>query len=136
MQFIDIEKLFNELKSVNELKGKISLLDKDCIELNFNEFLSMLASDEKQEIYYGKGQKRYTHCHIVDYDELKDFILNIANGNIIFVEDKRIISLKMFSLLQPWNIKTISLKKFNNKKDRLMKKKHLRIYSGNKIYKD
>jgi hypothetical protein len=52
---------------------------------------------------------------------------------MVFVEDTRKFSIKMFSLLQPWNLKIMNKRKFETKKASLMKKKYLRIYTANEI---
>jgi hypothetical protein len=60
---------------------------------------------------------------------------DIIQGNMVFVQDTRKLSIKMFALLQPWNLKIMSKQKFETKKALLMKKKYLRIYTANEIIK-
>lgn len=126
MEYSEIYKRIFEINP--SLKDKIEKEGKDFCIINFHEYLTLGFDDDYIEINHGLT---HTHFGLID----TEFFFDIIKGNIIFVEDTRKFSLKMFSLLQPWNLKIIKKQKFENKKASLMKKKYLRIYTTNEIIK-
>lgn len=126
MKFSEI---YNEIFEINpDLKDKIENKGEDFCTIKFHEYLTLGFDDDYIEINYG-----FTHAHL-DGDDNECFF-NIIRGDMIFAEDTRKVSLKMFSLLQPWNLKIMTKQKFEIKKNLLMKKKYLRIYTTNEIIK-
>lgn len=125
------EDVYNELVKYPEIKHKVTLTESGNIEINFNEYLRVVAEYDYQLIYY--GDKKETHIHIEDKGDLIKWLLDIAKGKEIFIEDKRKFSLKK---LFGGDLEIISLGKFNQKKNRYIKNHNLRIFTGNKIIKE
>ena len=126
MEFSEIYKRVFEINP--SLKDKIELEGKDFCFINFHEYLTLGFDDDYIDINYG-----FTHAHLDGADN--KLLFDIIQGNMFFVEDTRKFSIKMFSLLQPWNLKIIKKPKFEAKKVSLMKKKYLRIYTTTEIIK-
>ena len=126
MEFSEIYKRVFEINP--SLKGKIEIEEKDFCAINFHEYLTLGFDDDYIDINYG-----FTHSHHDGVDN--EWFFDIIQGNMVFVEDTRKFSLKIFSLLQPWNLKIMKKQKFEVKKASLMKKKYLRIYTTNEIIK-
>lgn len=126
---MEFSEIYNKIFEINpDLKDKIENKAEDFCSINFHEYLTLGFDDDYIDINHG-----FTHAHL-DGIENKWFF-DLVRGDMIFVEDTRKISLKMFSLLQPWNLKIVTKQKFEIKKNSLMKKKHLRIYTTNEIIK-
>ena len=125
MNFSEIYKRVFEINS--SLRDKIEHEEKDCCIIKFHEYLTIGFDDDYIDINYG-----FTHFH---FDGAENYFFDIIQGNMVFVEDTRKFSFKMFSLLQPWNLKIIEKHKFETKKANLLKKKYLRIYTTNEIIK-
>ena len=126
MEFSEIYKRVFEINP--SLKDKIENEGKDFCVINFHEYLTLGFDDDYIDINYG-----FTHAHFDDANN--EWFFDIIQGNKVFVQDTRKFSLKMFSLLQPWNLKIIEKQKFEAQKAALMKKKYLRIYTTNEIIK-
>ena len=126
MTFYEIYRRVFEINP--SLKDKIENEAKDFCVINFHEYLTIGFDDDYIDINYG-----FTHAHHDGVDN--EWFFDIIQGNMVFVEDTRKFSLKMFSLLQPWNLKIIGKQKFEAQKAALMKKKYLRIYTTNEIIK-
>ena len=126
MEFSEIYKRVFEINP--SLKDKIENERKDFCVINFHEYLTLGFDDDYIDINHG-----FTHAHLDGADNKLFF--DIIQGNMVFVQDTRKFSIKMFSLLQPWNLKIMSKQKFETKKASLMKKKYLRIYTANEIIK-
>ena len=126
MEFSEIYKRVFEINP--SLKDKIENEGKDYCVINFHEYLTLGFDDDYIDINHG-----FTHAHLDGVDNRLFF--DIIQGNMVFVQDTRKFSIKMFSLLQPWNLKIMSKQKFETKKASLMKKKYLRIYTANEIIK-
>ena len=127
MEFSEIYKRVFEINP--SLKDKIEYEAEDICVINFHEYLT-LGFDDEDYIDINHG---FTHTHLDVVGN--EWFFDIIQGNMVFVEDTRKFSLKMFSLLQPWNLKIIKKPKFEAKKVSLMKKKYLRIYTTNEIIK-
>ena len=127
MEFSEIYKRVFEINP--SLKDKIESEAEDICVINFHEYLT-LGFDDEDYIDMNHG---FTHAHL--YGVGNEWFFDIIQGNMVFVEDTRKFSLKMFSLLQPWNLKIIGKQKFEAQKASLMKKKYLRIYTTNEIIK-
>lgn len=104
-------------------------LNNSIIDIDFNEYLWIHGATD---ILYVNADAYHFHFDN-NIAAIKKWLLDIANGEIIFLENTSKFSLKMFSLFQPWRLKIISRGEFENKKDKLLVKKHLRIYTGNEI---
>ena len=126
MEFGEIYERVFEINT--SLKDKIEIEGKDFCVINFHEYLTVGFDDDYIDINHG-----FTHAHFGGTENKLFF--DIIQGNMVFVEDTRKFSIKMFSLLQPWNLKITSKQKFETKKTSLMKKKYLRIYTANEILK-
>ena len=126
MEFSEIYKRCFEINP--SLKDKIENEGKDFCVINFHEYLTIGFDDDYIDINHG-----FTHAHLDGADNKLFF--DIIQGNMVFVQDTRKFSIKMFSLLQPWNLKIMNKQKFETKKASLMKKKYLRIYTVNEIIK-
>ena len=126
MKFSEIYKRVFEINP--SLKDKIENEGKDFCVINFHEYLTLGFDDDYIDINHG-----FTHAHLDGADNKLFF--DIIQGNMVFVQDTRKFSIKMFSLLQPWNLKIIGKQKFEAQKAALMKKKYLRIYTTNEIIK-
>lgn len=102
------------------------------IKIRFNEYLELAGDDS---LLYLNGE--LNHFHFEDADEFIDFILNIANGETIFIENRNFFSPSRLKgiILQPWNLKMTARNKYENKKWKYLSKKWLRIYTGNEIIK-
>ncbi len=98
-------------------------------EFNFNKYLYFMGDSSLID-------NNLTHIHFNSDEEFKRFILDVANGNIIFIENTCWFSIKRFSPFQPWNLKMINKNRFEKKKSKLLKNKWLRIYTGNEIIKE
>jgi hypothetical protein len=106
-------------------------LNNGNIDIEFNEFLWIHGATD---ILY--VNKDINHFHFDnDIVAIKKWLLDIAEGKIVFLEDTSKFSLKMFNPFQPWGLKIISRDEFEDNKDKLLAKKHLRIYTGNEIIK-
>lgn len=126
MEFSEIYKRIFEINP--SLKDKIESEAKDCCTIKFHEYLTLGFDDDYIDINHG-----FTHTHLDG--ENNEWFFDIIRGNMVFVEDTRKFSLKIFFLLQPWNLKIIRKQKFEAKKASLMNKKHLRIYTTKEIIK-
>ncbi len=126
MQFSEIYKRVFEINP--SLKDKIKNEAKDFCVINFHEYLTLGFDDDYIDINHG-----FTHAHLDG--ENNECFFDIIKGNMIFVEDTRKFLIKMFSLLQPWNLKIMKKQEFEAKKASLMNKKYLRIYTTNEIIK-
>ena len=126
---MEFDEIYRRVLEINpSLKDKIENEAKDFCVINFHEYLTLGFDDDYIDINHG-----FTHAHLDG--EKNEWFFDIIKGNMIFAEDTRKISLKMFSLLQPWNLKIMKKQKFEERKASLMKKKYLRIYTTNKIIK-
>ena len=126
---MDFNEIYRRVFEINpSLKDKIENEAKDFCSINFHEYLTLGFDDDYIDINHG-----FTHAHLDGVDN--EWFFSIIQGNMIFVEDTRKFSLKMFSLLQPWNLTIMTKEKFEIKKNSLMKKRYLRIYTANEIIK-
>jgi len=131
----EILHIYETLKGNKNFNGKIELdNDKYGITVEFNEFLHIYADDDT--VVFSQN-KFGAHMHpSFGYDDLEKWLTDVAEGKIIFVEDKRILSpRRMIFFLQPWNLRIIEREKFERKKDKYLSKSYLRIYTGNEIIK-
>ena len=126
---MEFSEIYERVFEINpSLKDKIEIEGKDFCVINFHEYLTVGFDDDYIGINHG-----FTHAHFGGTENKLFF--DIIQGNMVFVEDTRKFSIKMFSLLQPWKLKITSKQKFETKKASLMKKKYLRIYTANEILK-
>ena len=126
---MEFNEIYRRVFEINpSLKDKIKNEAKGFCSINFHEYLTLGFDDDYIDINHG-----FTHAHLDGVDN--EWFFAIIQGNMIFVEDTRKFSLKMFSLLQPWNLTIMTKEKFEIKKNSLMKKRYLRIYTANEIIK-
>ena len=125
------QNVYKELVQHQEIKDKVTLTESGKVEINYNKYLLIVVEYDYQLIYY--GDKKQTHIHIEDESELIKWLLDIANDKEIFIEDKRKFS---FRSLFVGSLQSISLEKFNKKKNKYIKKGYLRIFTGNQIIKE
>ena len=126
---MEFSEIYERVFEINpSLKDKIEIEGKEFCVINFHEYLTVGFDDDYIDINHG-----FTHAHFGGTENKLFF--DMIQGNMVFVEDTRKFSIKMFSLLQPWNLKITSKQQFETKKASLMKKKYLRIYTANEILK-
>jgi hypothetical protein len=127
---MEFNEIYRRVFEINpSLKDKIENEAKGFCSINFHEYLTLGFDDE----YYIDINHGFTHAHLDGAEN--EWFFDIIQGNMVFVQDTRKFSIKMFSILQPWNLKIMSKQKFETKKASLMKKKYLRIYTANEILK-
>lgn len=127
--------IYEVLKRNENIGDKIKISDtKDSIEIEFNEYLWIHGSGD---IMYLNNDLNHYHFDDVDFEDFGQWLTDIANGDIVFIEDKSRFSLKMLKgiILLPWNLQTISKQKYEKNKQKYLSKKNLRIYTGNAIIK-
>ena len=126
---MEVSEIYKRVFEIDpSLKDKIENGANDFCVINFHEYLTLGFDSDYIDINYG-----FTHAHLDGVDN--EWFFDIIQGNMVFVEDTRKFSLKMFSLLQPWNLKIMRKQKFEAKKASFMNKKYLRIYTTKEIIK-
>lgn len=129
----ELVQLCESLKQNESIKNKLVIDESEkFIEIKFNEYLTLSGDNHQINM-----NNNYNHFHFRDNNHFKYFILSIANGETIFIENRKTFSLKWLKgiILQPWNLKMMNRNKYENKKWKYLSKKWLRIYTGNEIIK-
>jgi len=125
-----MNRLYEKMKDDEWFKSKLNINNsKNCLNITFNEYLRLeywegnykSASDEGLFVL----NDNLTHYHIMDDEEAIQLVTELANGEVIFIEGG----------LLPGRFKVMTKEKFEKKKERYMKKKSFRIYTGNAIIK-
>lgn len=126
---MEFREIYHTIFKINpDLRNKIEHEAEGICSIRFHEYLTLGFDDDYIDVNHG-----FTHAHLDGADN--EWFFDIIRGNMVFVEDTRRFSFKLFSLLQPWNLKILTRQKFETKKASLMRKKHLRIYTTKDIIK-
>ena len=77
-----------------------------------------------------------THWHPGDDEDIVQEVIDIANGNFVFLESRGFFTRpRKYGRICNSAIKIMDKEKFEKKKEKYFTKKHLRIYAGNEIIK-
>ena len=120
-------RIYDRLNQMEAFDGKISILKpQGLISIVFNEYL-WVSCDNENVVLNPNKWGALTHWHPDGSDDLIQKLLDIANGELIFIENKHWLSLCKISILNRAS--------FEVKNQRYMNKKYLLIYTGNSIIK-
>ncbi len=111
------------------LKEKVAEKSDDNVVIKFHEYLSVSYDGDTAAINQGLF-RGFLHVHGDD-----GWFFSVVNGEIVFLEDTRAFCVKMLLPLRPWRMRTISREEFEQNKEKLVKKKNLRIYTSKEIIK-
>jgi hypothetical protein len=82
-------RIYDRLKQMEAFEGKIAVpIPQELISITFNEYLWLLCDNENIVLNPNKWGA-LTHWHPDGDDDLINDLLDIANGELIFVENKR-----------------------------------------------
>jgi hypothetical protein len=110
----------------NELfRSKISLVSENCVELQFIDYLNTLVFVDEidEECYVEYNLQAQTHCHI-DIEDIIEYLINLANGNLVFIDRKRFLSKRYYIIC------IVSKDFFEKHKKFILWFKSLRVYSA------
>jgi len=128
-----MNKVYDTLRANENIRDKLTINEShnlfDSFNIDFNEFLRLTVYVETRDPNYYTVELNggLTHWHHDDDEALLQDLAELANGEVIFIENMRLLSLS--------KIKAIEKEKFEKKKARYFAKKCLRIYTGNSIIK-
>jgi hypothetical protein len=124
--------IYDELRNIENLRDKLKINEThDVIRIDFHEYFHLNISGDC--IWLNEG---VTHWHPSDDAEIIQDVLNIANGNDVYLE-----SIDFFTRTSKYGrichneLRILDKEKFEKKKENYLAKKHLRIYTVNEIIK-
>jgi len=127
-----MKQIYHTLIEIKSLCGKVKLSEsQDFIVIDFNEYLSLYIDD--MSIVLNNG---LTHWHPDNDEDIIQNVREIANGDIVFIERRGFFTRpRKYGRIYDKAIKILDKKDFEKKKDNYLAKSHLRIYTGNEIFK-
>jgi len=127
-----IHNWFQEIKSRSDRNYQIESVDDMIINIVLHNYLDILVVFENQEeecyIEFGHKKVHYTHIHMENYEAL-NYLKKILHDEIVFLEPYL-----FYILFWPMCFRTISIEKYKKIKDRLHKRKALKIYSASQVF--
>jgi len=126
-----LNRIYEKLRHKEYFRDKLRIDDsKNCLTISFHEYLYLDYFEGSYKSAKDEGviilNNHLTHWHITADDEALEIITAFAMGDIICIEDKSFLSFRRFRIMERESFE---------KKKCFMKKKSLRIYSGNAIIK-
>ncbi len=127
-----MNRIYETLRNDGRFAGKLTLDEAaNRLDIIFHEYMRLeyiegnytSASDEGLLLL----NKNVTHWHIQEDEEAIEIITSVADGDFVFIERR--------SLWGSVDLKLMDKAKFEKKRERYMRKKKLRIYTGIEIIK-
>ena len=126
----EIEYVRETLRNNENIGDRIRIDDaRTYVEIEFHEYLHISADEDRVMINFDDN----AHWHPGGTEDLIEQLTEIANGNVVFVENMcRFHPRRLFFGSAP---KRMTRAEFEKKKAKYLCKKYLRIYTGNEIVK-
>lgn len=120
---MNTQDIYVELKHIKFFKDKVVLLQDNCIKLNIHEHLTILVYvDELCDKCYVEYNRRI-HCH-VDIEDIVKELIYLSEGNLIFIEKKRLLSKRYYIAA------IVTKDTFEKYKRIILRFKNVKIYSA------
>ncbi len=134
----DLKFVLDVLKDYPSIKDKViskSFKGDHYIEVVFNDHLTITGALDGNGVFEVNNDY---HLHIEDPYELIRWLIDIADGRLIFIQSKCYLSINFFLgiFYSPWNYRNLTIYQFEKIKPKYLKKRCLKIYSGNGLIKD
>ncbi|HBU11867.1 MAG TPA: hypothetical protein DEB31_03825 [Clostridiales bacterium] len=133
-----MNRIYEILKNTAGFAGKLKLDEaKNRLMIVFHEYLCLTYIEGNYTTARDEGLIRLnddvTHWHIQEDEEAMEIVTTIAGGDLVFLEKHLVWRNTELKLMD--RLKLMDKEKFEKKKERYMRKKSLRIYTGTEIIK-
>ncbi len=127
-----MNRVYERLKNNPDFAGKIKLDEvTNRLTIVFHEYLRLEYIEGNYTAATDEGlillNDDLTHWHIQEDEEAIETITSVASGDYVFIERR--------TLLGSVKLRLMVKEKFEKKRDRYMRRKSLRIYTGAEIIK-
>ncbi len=125
-----LNRIYEILRNNTDFDGKLKYDDAaNRLTIVFHEYLRLDYIEGNDTAVTGEGlillNDDLTHWHIQEDEEALEIVTAIAGGDDVFIERHKLRR----------NVKLMDKEKFAKKRERYMRRKSLRIYTGTKIIK-
>ena len=114
---------FADKLTLDEATNRLTIVFHEYLRLEYIEGNYSAATDEGLILL----NDDLTHWHIQEDEEASETITSVASGDYVFMERR--------TLLGSVKLRLMDKEKFEKKRDRYMRRKSLRIYTGTEIIK-